>query len=590
MREALLEGCLFAGLAIVLWTETLSVLSLLQSAYAWPCWIAIALFAARSLHIAIRQTTISVHWWEYPLALALLSIASIVGATAVLSAPNSVDALAYHLPRIIYWLQQQSVQFFPTVYFNQLSMPPFAEYLMLHTFLLSGGDRLVNLVQCGGYLLAIAASSLSVRELGGSRSAQWLAAIFTATLPGAILQASGAKNDCVLAGLLLAALHFGLRGSHFWFAAAGALAVFTKSTAYLFLPPLLAAVIMLRGNAARTLAITLGLILAINGPHYARNIDLSGSPLGFDSAQGDGVFRWRNETIGPAAAFSNLLRHTSEQLGGRSDRWNKFVFDTVVGIHHRAGINPHDPATTWPHETYKPPRNANHEANIHNRWHLALYLASGIYLFATVRRDTASRPLAILFAAAVFALLGFCAYLKWQPFMQRLLVPLFALAAPPAAVTLSKLPRPFLLGIVLLLLNNTRPYLKENWIRPLSGPNSLLRTARPDQYFNDMTPWNRKPAYLDSAGFVRNSKCAEVGLDIFHLQIEYPLQILLRRHNPAIRFQHTGVDNASSKYARNEPAPCAVICLSCLGNAAKEAAYSSYPVRKEFMDFIVYTR
>lgn len=159
MRAALLESYLMAGLVIGLWTEFLSCFSALRLEFAWPCWILIALFALLRLGAVLRRARVrTMLWWELALASALLAIVTTVGATAMLSAPNSADAMAYHLPRVIYWLQQESVQFFPTVYFNQISMPPLAEYAALHTFLVSGGDRLVNLVQLSGFVVAIVAS------------------------------------------------------------------------------------------------------------------------------------------------------------------------------------------------------------------------------------------------------------------------------------------------------------------------------------------------------------------------------------------------------------------------------------------------
>jgi len=590
MRKALLESYLAAGVAIAFWTELLSCFSALRFEFVWPCWILIGLFAVVRLRGAVRHLRPrKVLWREIAFASALLTMVATVGATAVLSAPNSADAMAYHLPRVIYWLQQDSVRFFPTVYFNQITMPPLAEYAVMHTFLISGGDHLVNLVQFSGYVAAIVASSLVARELGGGGTAQWLAALLTATLPGAILQASGAKNDCVLAGLLMAGVFFGLRRSYVWFGAAAALAIFTKSTAYLFLPPLFAAVVWLRADVVRFAGWTVALVLAVNGPQFARNLDLSGSPLGFDSAQGDGVYRWRNEAVDLRAMLSNVLRHVSEQLGARSERWNQTVFDVVIAIHRKAGIDPNDPKTTWPGDVYQPPRNANHEANAHSRWHLLLYLLCGLYLAAVGWRKASDRPQAVLYAAIGVAFLCFCAYLKWQPFMQRLLLPLLLMAAPAAAVLLSRLPAPVIVGVSLLLVNNSRPYLVENWTRPLKGAHSLLKTSRSDQYFNDMSQWNRKEAYLATVDFVKQTGCKEIGLDISQLQLEYPLQALLRQHDAGYRFQHAGVGNVSAKYGEAGTRPCAVVCLACEGIAGKDVMYSEYGERRLFADFVVFS-
>lgn len=536
----------------------------------------------------------------------MLATAGIVGFTALLSPPNSADAMSYHLPRVVYWAQARNVSFFPTSYYGQLSFPPLAEYFMLHTWVLSGGDRFANLVQFSGLLGSVVGVSLIAREMGLSSRGQAFAALFAATLPIGILQASGAKNDYLLALWLVCAGYFGLRAIRrggvadaMFLGLCSGLALATKGTAYLFLPPILIAfflaVLRSRSLGARQkLALAgwiAGGVLLINAPHWLRNHRMSGSLLGFDSAHGDGVFRWGNERFGWRPAVSNALRLTSEQLGARSPAWNQGLFDAVVGIHAAFGMDPYDPATTWPRTRFEPPRNTNHEANAPNRWHLALlWLAQGPAIWLALRRGDARW--AAYSAVLLSGFLAFCFYLKWQPFMARLMLPLLALAAPMAGFLLEQVRfRAVQWLLCLFLLNNARPYLFENWTRPLTGPRSLLRTSREMNYFADLGPWDNLGSYLETVEQTARSGCTEVGIDISRNEIEYPFQALLRRQVPSVRFQHTGVHNASARYADpRAPEPCAVLCMDCAGREEKIVAYSALGAPMASGHFLLFLR
>ncbi len=403
--------------------------------------------------------------------------------------------MAYHLPRVIYWAQQRSVAFFPTPYLNQVMLQPLAEYAMLHLYLLVGGDHLVNLVQWFGCATSVLGVSLIAMHFGAGRRGQILAALFCATLPNGILQASGAKNDYVLSAWLVAAVWFVLDGeSPIQAGLALGLAIGTKATAYLYAPPLIVAVLILTRPNLRSLAIVAACALSLNLPQFARNIDLSGSPLGFDSAQADGKYRWRNETFGFKQTASNLLRNSTEQLGARNDRWNQWLYNTAVSLDRRMGVDANDPATTWPDAPYRVPRNTNHEADAGNRWHLLIL----VVCFAVLLRRPG--PLFLYSASLVAGFVLFCFYLKWQPFMARMFLPLFVLASPIAGVLGEKIRPPILQALLcLFLLNNARQYLFENWVRPLKGSNSLLRTSRDENYFSDMSQWNNRETYFEAA-------------------------------------------------------------------------------------------
>ena len=339
MRDYLLRAAVLAGTATLAITEVLSPFHLLTR---WPlaaAWlIAIALFAWAGPRVAF---TGRIRPLEATLAGVAAAMGAVIAFTAVLSPPNSADAMAYHLPRVVYWAQAGSVAFFPTPYLNQIMLQPLAEYFMLHTYVLSGGDRWINLLAFAAYAGCVVGVSAVAGAFGLSSRSQAWAALFCATLPNAILQASGAKNDLLLAFWLVCAVYFAVRREAKWLALATALALATKGTAYLFLPPLLVyAVIVL---PRRQLAWIAAAVCLLNGPQYLRNLQLSGSPLGFDSAQGDGVFRWRNEHLTWKPVASNALRHASEQLGARSPGWNQAVYDAVIRIHRALGDRPAGP-------------------------------------------------------------------------------------------------------------------------------------------------------------------------------------------------------------------------------------------------------
>jgi hypothetical protein len=570
LRDFLLRTLVCLGVSTALITESLSVFHRLRPVPVILAWCLALAVCTRALRPHLPRALPRFGPVETAIGAACSAIAGIATFTAILSPPNSADAMAYHLPRVVYWAQSGSVAFFPTPYFNQVMLQPLAEYCMLHTWLLTGGDRLVNLVAAAGFAGCIVGVSASAGRMGASARGQAFAALVCATLPNAILQASGAKNDSLLALWMVCAGYFALAGNPVYLGLAVGLALATKATAYLFVPPILLALGVWR---RRQLAWIAAGVLLINAPQYVRNLRLSGSPLGYDSAQGDGVYRWRNQRLGWRTLAGNLLRNTSEQLGGRDLRWNRSVFDASLAVHRALGLDPQDPATTWPGARYGPPLNANHEANANNRWHLALFLAAAIWAAAAQRR--AWLPYA---AGLTAALLVFCFYLKWQPFLARLELPLFILAAPLGAALLDRL-RPWWLAvpICLLLLDGARRPLFDNWTRPLRGSHTLFATTRDEAYFNDMVQWNNRASYLEAVDRVARSGCATVEIDISHNQLEYPFQVLLRERNPHVFFSHTAV-----------PRPCAVFCPDCAGFPEKVAEYDAVGPPQATGSFLVF--
>src|SRR5271157_176497 len=580
MRDRALRLVVLAAAAGALLVEVLSPFQLVNRTWLAIGWCLLAIAGAAYVRRQPRAAAgrFTVGPFEAAIWLAAGAIAALVAVTAWLAPPNTFDALAYHMPRIVYWAQAGSVGFFPTVYLSQISAPPLSEFLMLDTYVLSGGDRFVNLVSCLAFAGCIVGVSAIARTAGLGSRGQALAALFCATLPSAILQASGAKNDCMTALWLVCLVYFALQADLPFLGLSLGLALATKGTAYLFAPPLVAAALLVRPLRGRRQWIAaalcmLGGALLVNGPQYARNLRFSGSPLGYDAPFANGLFRWRNAEFGLKRTASNALRHLSEQLGSGNPRWNRGVYEATLEAHTRLGIDPQSPdSPAW--SVYGPPVNTRHEANANNRWRLLLLaMAAGWAGFAAWRKR--GRWWLVYAAALAAAFLLFCAYLRWQPYAARLFLPLFVLGAPLAAAALERVrPAWLLLPVCLFLADTARLPALENWTRPLRGPNNLFLIPRDRAYFTDIPSPGAEQSYRGAAAAILRSGCRAVAIDAGEGQLEYPLQALLRERDPAVRFRHVGVTNGTLRYApRNEPPPCAVVCLECAGKPGKLAQY-----------------
>lgn len=597
IREAAAWASLSFGVCVALFTELLSPWHAITLPALLSAWLAATFAAAAYAYQQWRQAS-KFHaqrprWSGIDLALCMpvAVILLLVAVTAWLSPPNTYDAMAYHLPRVVYWHQSASVAFFATPFLSQIMLSPLAEYIMLHTYVLAGNDHFANFAQWFGFAMSTTGVSLIAKEFGAGARGQVVAAVFCATLPGAILQASGAKNDCVLSLWLVLAAYFALRyraaPSHLHSLALGSavgLALLTKGTAYLTVPPVLAAILLpllwKRPRLMLRLALVLALcVLVLNGPHYLRNLELSGSPLGFDSSYPDVRFRWRNSRFGVGTTISNLLRHVSEQIGGRSQTWNTAVYNTVQKLHRKLDLDPRDPATTWQDSVYGPPKYTNHEADASNRLHVAVLLVTAIPLCLWVRDRT--RWMWSLYAASlVLAFVLFCAYLRWQSYGARLQVPLFLLAAPLVGLVAGRLsPNLLAIPLCLFLLDGSRRPVLENWLRPLRGPRSIRHTPRDMQYFADMRQFSDLREYQTAIRQLQESGCRSIGIDSNEFPLEYPLQALLLEHDPRTRFVHVNVHNASRRYRRTSvEATCAEVCLRCKSPTAAASNATLYPV------------
>ena len=218
IREALLRAALLFGAIVALATEVLSLFDALTAAKVTVVWLMLAATVGTTAILARARTSAPRSTTEGRSSIPLLSVlacATILGGTlvvAVMAPPNYADALSYHMGRVAHWIQAGSVDYYPTAIDRQNYQMPFAEFVILHLQLLSGGDRWANVVQWAAFALSGMTVSLVLAELGQSTRVHWAGALVAFTIPMAILEASGAQNDLVVSLWLLAFLLYLWRG------------------------------------------------------------------------------------------------------------------------------------------------------------------------------------------------------------------------------------------------------------------------------------------------------------------------------------------------------------------------------------------
>ena len=113
----------------------------------------------------------------------------ILGIVSLLLAINTVpynwDSMTYHLPRIVHWRQNGSVQHYASNIVRQVTSPVLAEFVNLHVYvMMDGNDRFLNVLQSASYITnAILVYGITEKLCAGEKKAARVAAFLFMTMP-----------------------------------------------------------------------------------------------------------------------------------------------------------------------------------------------------------------------------------------------------------------------------------------------------------------------------------------------------------------------------------------------------------------------
>lgn len=475
-----------------------------------------------------------------------------------------------------------------------------AEFLSAHWAILSGGYGWSNMHQWFAFLGAALAASITARELGAGARGQTFAALLVVTNPAAATQATNGKNDIVVALWALTLAYLGARMwrtrrcSWPWAAATGValgLLVLTKGTGYFLAAPLCAAIglAMLRLRGARALPMGLviaALAIALNVPHWTRNVREFGSPLGIPQSRHG--YPLANTTFTPAAIASTLARDLALHAASPNGAANAKVQASIERFHDAIGISPSDPRTTLLPDA-QPFRvtditwsDGNNPAPVH------LVLAFALPVLALVRwRSTRSGTGWVAFAVPYAAFLALAVAIRWQPWHIRLQIPFVSLFAPLIGAALPRLAPAAVIWIVALATAAlTWNDLLWAHARPLVGDQSILRETRAERLFQQ-SPHTRAPLEAAADAVAREHPRA-IGLFMRTSSYEWPALLLLHKQlGPEVR-----LINLNPNWSPGAAVPPAVDVVLAAdpfpGPVAQYSTQSLFVPRASFPPFAVY--
>lgn len=603
----------FATLFLVSYiiTETLSLFNAILPLTVKAYWILLILALLKVSFEKKRKLIFKnvqfVNYNFYTLGIGFLVLTVLL--IAVFSPITNGDSLTYHLSRVMYWIQHQNVEPFATNNHRQISYQPLAEYAILNIKLLGGKESLANLIQWISYLGCILNTILIGRQIGLSEVNVKFSAFLVATIPMAILQASGTQND------LLAAFFVGLFvvgyltyskqqtiQSLIFMVVGLSLGGLTKGTSYVFILPFCIALgfkffRLNAWNSKRLIAhivLIVSFYISINGIYFSRNFQL------FENIFGTSSLEISNEIYGIAPLLSNASKQFTLHLGFFSpgNVWNNFLSKAIENLHEILGLDSSDLRISF--GKLKIPRFSLSEDYAGNTLHFLLILLGTLIGLS----QTKNRQL-WMFSWGGFVI--FCILIKWQIFASRLFLPWFIISMPlvvsslklkkRSRITLSILV--FLTGLPFLLLNSTKPLISYNYIIEKADKLGLIQNINPETlnlYRSDNIFATDEDSYFKTqqmkdiitlASEITNSDVRTIGLDVRRDFEEYLLH--KKTHQKGIKISHIFTEPPFNKLEKATFKP--EIIVTSRGLTANEIYYNHqlYLLDQELKTFNVYS-
>lgn len=584
--EIWMEAAIIWCVLLLAKTEILSVFVKINGKMSWLFWGIVSILAVigtiyrKNKFSIIKNESLAIKRIKLGNEFFLLGWGMI--ALAFLTVPYNWDSMTYHLPRVAYWAQNQSVAHYATNVVRQVASPPFHEFICLELYILSGKrDFLFNTIQCSAFLTNAWLIYEISRKLGcGEKFCKIGVLVFFST-PIAFGEALTTQNDNLACMFLLIFcwhlmdfLHIDKKieddkatcGKVWILSACIGLGYLTKPNVCIGMAilafVLLVFCIIRKDSIVKLIkllllsATVIGLVLF---PEIARNIQTFGTV--FPTITGP---RQIVGTLEPRYLLVNLLKNFTFNLptgfiinseGMLVSLVNNFA--VLIGVDINASSISEDGRAF-----YLTRANLGHDTAV-NPAVLYIFIFSLIWCFVRKKQTDRKQQIYTYIVFCLFIIM--CMIVRWEPFVSRYMLPYLALLCPAISIWVEDM---FFNAQNRVIKNCCVPIVC--WI----GITGLLLLfsyhvdialkqgrSRSEGYFT-----NRREileGYQQACDKVEETGAERIGLKTGEDAYQYPVYYMLK--NSVKRIENVMVGNETAKYEDAAYIPDCILSTDDLG-------------------------
>ena len=493
----------------------------------------------------------------------------LVGETLYIAlrvAPYNWDSLTYHLPRIMHWVQNQSVAHYATNITRQVASPVLAEFINFAVYLEQGySDSLFNILQWASYITSAGLVIAIAHKLKCSKVLSLLAGILFLTMPIAFAEAFTTQNDLLCTMWLLIFVYTILDLYHYpnlqmnrFYIQKVIILSLAIGFGYLTKPSIMFAVVVFAFGlliivlkertriiiCTKLLLLSIAMLCVIVLPETARNINTFHAFSDPIVGERQLVGTWKPNYLG-----INFLKNFIYNSPNNYVDSNELSSSGIYFMANKLHVNVNDPSISEDGEEFRMAKAGtyNHNGAVNPViWWMMLILSA----FTIIYKIKFTKEQLRYMVASIIGFLLLCLCLRWEPYVARYMISYLALFCPGIVVSLNQIGQfeqyqkyKYIFIGVLLITSLSETYKMSEF--HLQAVEYNKQNVREKSYFYICGDGNYGD-YMDIVNYITEHGYTNIGLYTGYNSFEYPLWMMLKDNK--CKIEHVEVSNMTSKY------------------------------------------